>query len=113
MRVHEIDASCGLPRRASEREEEERERECEPRPSFEIAHDAVAVREPEVREGRRRDHLGVDASFPQVIHRVPDEDTGNVVRVARIGGRENENLHVRAAARPNTTGTATASTAKT
>ena len=56
MRVHEIDARCGAPRRASEREDEERERECEPRPSFEIAHDAVAVREPEVREGRRRDH---------------------------------------------------------
>jgi hypothetical protein len=48
-----------------------------------------------------------------VLHRVPDEDTGDVVRVARIGGCENEDLHVRAAARPNTTGNATASTAKT
>ena len=113
MCVHEVDAACGAPGGTAEGREEQWEREHEPALPPEVADDAVPVRDPEVRERGRRDDVDLDPGVPQMLDRVANEHTGDVPRRAWIRGRENENLHGRTVARPNTTGSATASTAKT
>ena len=111
--MHEIDTRCSAACGACEREQEERKRNGEPGPPPEIPHDAVSVREPEVRKRRRGDHAHLEPSLLQVLDRVPHEHAGDVARVARIGRCENRPLTCAPPARPKTTGKATASTAKT
>ena len=116
MRVDEIGAA---PQRRAARAYETRKngtQQREPRPPSDVPRDPVPVREPEVPERRRRDDVDLDACFAQVLDRVAHEDSGDVVRRARVRRREDEDAHqARAggARRPKTTGTATASTAKT
>ena len=105
-------AACG----ARVGEQEEREKERQPRPPADVAGDPVPVREPEVPERRGRDDLDVDAGLAQVLDGVAHEDARDVVRRPRIRRRQDEDAHqapAGGARRPKTTGTATASTAKT
>ena len=111
--MDEIGVARGTPRRARVRGQEEREGEREPWPPAQVPDDAVPVREPEVAKGRGRDDVDVDARLAQVLDRVADERPGDVVRPARVRRRQDDELHASRAALPKTTGTATASAAKT
>ncbi len=111
--VDEIGSTRCPPGGPGVREKEERKREQQPRPPPEVPHDPVPVREPEVRKRVRRHNDDLDAGVPQARDGVAHEHPGHVVRAARIRRRENENLQGVRAARPNTTGNATASAAKT
>ena len=116
MRVDEVDAARGPAGRARVRDEEERQQQREPGLPTDVPRDPVPVREPEVPERRRRDDVDLDAGLTQVLDGVAHEHAGHVVGRARVRGREDEDAHqARAggARRPKTTGTATASTAKT
>ena len=116
MGVDEVDATGGAARSPGIREQEERQQSQEPRPSANVPWDPMPVREPEVRERRGRDDLDLGAGFAQVLHRVAHEGAGDVVRLARVRRRQDEDAHqprAGGARRPKTTGTATASTANT
>ena len=114
--MDEIRTPPGPARCARIREQEERQEHREPGASADVPGDPVAVREAEVPERRRRDDLDVDSRGAEVLDSVPNEDPGHVVGRARVRGREDEDAHqapAGGARRPKTTGTATASTAKT
>ena len=74
-----------------------------------VAQHAGAVRDPEVAEVRRRDHLHVDPRRPHALDRVGHEPPRRVVRVARIRRRQDDDLQSGASRRPKTTGSASAS----
>ena len=109
VRVDEV----GVPRRPARRprvvEEERRQQQREPRPPAQVAGDPVPVGDPEVPERRRRDDLDLDALRPHRLDRVADEEAGHVPLVARVRGRQDDDLHV--SRRANTIGAASASSA--
>ena len=112
--VDEVGVPRSSPRRTGERGQEESQKEHTPWPMPEIADDPVAVRDPEVAEGRRRNDADIETGGAQVLDRVPDEDSGDVVREARVRRRQHDDLQATGGARrANTTGIATASAAKT
>ena len=114
--MDEIHSSAGLSRGPRIGDEKQGEGEREPRASSEVADDAVAVGKAEVVERRRRHDVDLDACPLEVVDRVLDEHPGDVSVEARVGGRQDEDLHPAGAGgalRPKTTGTATASVAKT
>ena len=113
MRVDEIRAARAAPRRPGEREQEERDEREPPRRALQVPDDPVAVRKPVVPEGRRRHDRDLEPGRAQVLHPVPHEHTRDLVRRPRIRRRENGEPHGERAARPKTTGRATASAAKT
>ena len=114
MRVHEIDGAGRTPSRAREREQEQRYCERLPWSSPQVAEDPVPVRDPEVCERRGRDDVDLDSGRPQMLDRVPHEHAGDVVRRARIRGRQDQDPHTRRCSNgPKTAGIATVSTAKT
>ena len=111
VRVDEIrvtrSSSCGT----RVRREEQRHEERLPRTALQIPDDAVPVGEPEVPKRGGRDDLDLDPCRPQVLDRVANERSRDVVRPARVRRRENDDLHSRCARA--TTGSAAASVAKT
>jgi hypothetical protein len=113
VRVHEVGVACGPPRGPGEREQEERDEEYAPRLPPQVPGDPVPVREPEVPERGGRDDRDLDARRAQVLDRVPHERARDVVLRARVRRRQDGELHGARAARPKTTGRATASAAKT
>ena len=74
-----------------------------------LPRDPVAVGDPEVAERRRRDDLDVHALRPHRLDGVADEQTGDVVLVARVRRRQDDDLH--GGRRAKTIGAASASIA--
>ena len=70
----------------------------------------AAVGDPEVLERRRRDDVDLDAQLAHSSDGVGDEPPRDVVRVARVRRRQDDDLHSR---RAKTTGIASASAMKT
>jgi hypothetical protein len=102
------------PRTPGEREQEQRQQQYPPLARKEVVDDAVAVGDAVVPEGRRRDHLHLDAGGAQVLHRVLHEEPGHVARVPRIRRREDDGLHdAGRSRRANTAGETTTSAANT
>ena len=93
MRVDEVGAPGGTPRCARVRGEERRQQRRPRRVRPEVCRDAVAVRDAEVAEAGRRDHLDVDARRAQVLNRVADEGAGDVAFVPRIRRGEHRDSH--------------------
>ena len=110
MRVHEVGVARRPARRPGVVEEERRQQQREPRPPAQVPHDAVAVGDPEVRERRGRDDLDLDTLRAHRLDGVADEEAGHVPLVARVRGRQDDDLHWRR--REKTIGAASASSAK-
>ena len=94
--------------RANEAEHRRHERQL-PRRALQVAQHARAVGDPEVAEGRRRDDLDLDPAPAQLLDRVGDEVPGRVALVARVRGRQHDDLH----RREKTAGVASTSITKT
>ena len=87
----------GAARRPRERDEQRGHEQAEPGPPAEVADHAVAVGDPEVPERERRDDLDLDALRTEVLDGVGDEPPDDVLRRARVGRREHDDLHGRQA----------------
>ena len=111
MRVDEIRIARSSPCGTRIRREKQRHEEHLPRTTFQVPDDAVPVREPEVPKRGRRDDIDVDSRRPQVLDRIANERSRDVVRPARVRRRENDDLHSRCTRA--TTGSAAASVANT
>ena len=109
--MDEIRIARSSPRSARVRREEQRHEEHLPRTALQVPDDAVPVGEPEVPKRGGRDDVDVDSRRPQVLDRIANERSRDVVRPARIRRRENDDLHSRCARA--TTGSAAASVANT
>ena len=109
--MDEIGVARGSPRGTRVRGEEERQEQHLPRTPPEVPDDPVPVREPEVPERGGRDDVDVEAGRPQVLDRIANERSRDVVRPARVRRREDDDLHSRRARA--TTGSAAASVANT
>ena len=80
-------------RRPGEGEEEERQQQRPPPVRAQVVDDPVAVGDPVVSEGGRRDHLHLDAGSTHVLDSVLHEQPGHVTRVARVRRGEDDDLH--------------------
>ena len=97
------------PRSARVRGEERRHERELPRRAAQVLGDAAAVGDPEVLERRGRDDVDLDAQLAHPSDGRRDEVPGDVVRVARVRRRQDDDLHSR---RAKTTGIASASAMK-
>jgi hypothetical protein len=111
VRVHEIGIARGSARGAGEAAEHERQREGQIRPAAEVAGDPGAVGDPVVAEPRRRDDVDLEAPLPEPLDLGDEEATGDVARVPRVRGRQDDDLQARSL-RPKTIGVASASNAR-
>ncbi len=114
--MNQIGSARSFAGRTGIRREKQWYGENEPWASPEVADDAVAVREAEVAERGRRHDVDLDAGLPEMVDRLLDEHPCKVSVEARVGRRQDEDLHpadAGGALRPNTAGIATASVAKT
>ena len=111
--MHYVGLPGRAPRRLREREKKQRQQNDSPRLGAEVVGDPVAVRDPEVAEGRRRDDNDLEPGRAEVLDCVLDEESGDVTRVTRVGGRQNADPHAGMSRRPNTAGAAITSIANT
>ncbi len=111
VRVDEVGAVGGPPRRARVRAEERRQQRQLPRRPAQVAGDAVPVRDPEVPERGRRDDVDLDPRLAQPRHAGGDEGPGRIPLPPRVRGREHDDLHAATSRRPNTIGAASTSSA--
>src|SRR5918995_7121058 len=93
VRVDEIGAARGAHGGDGEREQEQRQQEREPGAAAEVSDDPRAVGEAEVRKVGRRDHLDVEPSPAQPLHRVGDEAPRGVTRLAGVGRGQDDDSH--------------------
>ncbi len=93
--VDDVRVAARAARRARERREEERNDEQLPGGAAKVVDDAGPVGDPVVPEGRRRDDADVDALGAERLHPVAHERPCNVVRIARIRRRQDDDLHSR------------------
>jgi hypothetical protein len=107
VRVNEIGVARDAARGDRVRRDESRNERQLPRSGAQVLRDPAAVGDAEVREGRRRDDVDLDAAFPYRAHRPGDEVARDVPRVARVRRRQDDDLHSVDAAK--TIGSASAS----
>ena len=115
VRLHEVErfTAPSLARGPREGEQEERQRQHLPRCRTQVVDDPVAVGDPVVAEPRGRDDAHVDPRGAERLDPVTHEAPGDVVRVARIRRRQDDDLHLGSSRRAKATGAAIMSSAST
>ena len=93
--VYDVRVAARAPRRAREGREERRKDEQLPGGAAKVVDDAVPVGDPVVPAGRRRHDADVDPRGAECLDPVAHERPCNVVRVARIRRRQDDDLHSR------------------
>jgi hypothetical protein len=91
--MNEDGVARGGARRQHESDEHRRQRGDEPRTPSQVADHAVPVRNPEVVERERRDHVDGHAARADVLDGVGDEPPGHVLGRARVGRGQDDDLH--------------------
>lgn len=74
------------------RQEEERQEESEQRPASQVPGDAMPEGDAEMPKGGRRDDLDQDPFGAHGLDRIPNEESRDVVRMPRIGRRQDDDL---------------------